>query len=159
MNMKQVIRLTESQLTNLIKRVIRENTINEISPETFLSAALKSKEGGRFGQAQNMTELFFDRFIGKPFMGGTITNIAMDPHGVRGDGFYILTDPQKDFPVAYSITDDKYENLRKKITRQDANLLIKLAKHVNPDTQYRFAQDFDLIDNYKNPFGKGWNIG
>ena len=86
--MKRIIRLTESDLTRLIKRVIRES--NESKPKKIEIEFLPAWE-------KSLGEMTDDYLKGHTPMGSTVTLSANDGGKKIGYGPYILRDNSRDF--------------------------------------------------------------
>jgi len=86
--MKRIVRLTESDLTRLIKRVIRES--NESKPKKIEIEFLPAWE-------KSLGEMTDDYLKGHTPMGSTVTLSANDGGKKIGYGPYILRDNSRDF--------------------------------------------------------------
>jgi len=58
-----------------LQKIIREEIINEISPELFKRATDVSRSRGQDQRTVNMGRVFFNKFKDKPLMGGIIKDI------------------------------------------------------------------------------------
>jgi len=137
----------ESKLREHISRIIKEELVNEISPELFKRATDVSRERGQNQRTSSMGEAFFSKFKGKPLMGGTITNIRyVKPSSELGDYEQVIVEievPSSVVPgetksryIYYDVKTDQWD-INKEITRADARVFSLIAQHINPDTQYK----------------------
>jgi hypothetical protein len=117
----------------------RREKINEISSDLFKSAVNVAQEKGEKNRVANMGKTFFNKFIGKPLMNGTIKNVDFYVDGldviIKRDS---KVEPSKNTikRITYNITNDHWDLSDEEITRQDARIFSLLAKHINPDTKY-----------------------
>jgi hypothetical protein len=86
--MKRIIRLTESDLTRLVKRIIRES--NESKPKKIEIKFLP-------GWEERLEEMTDDNLKGHTPMGSTVTLEANDGGKKIGYGPYIMRDNSRDF--------------------------------------------------------------
>ena len=129
-----------------------KTSINErISPELFKSAINVSKERGTDNRTRKLGELYFDRFIGKPLMGGIISNIHVTApqqgnyRNVRIEITYeyknapVVPDSLKNSYITYDIDKDLYDvdTINHAIDRKDARILSLIALQINPNSQYK----------------------
>lgn len=143
--MKRIVRLNEDNLIRLVKRVIIENQINELSPETFLSAAKASSiDRGTPKRTKHIGRLFFNKFLGTELLNGTVDNIDVEYSGIDHKEEFIKIkikypysgyDPTK--TITYDINEDEFYGVEDEIDRRDSVRLSKIAAHINPDTRYR----------------------
>jgi hypothetical protein len=165
--MGKIIRLTETDLTRIVKRVIsQQNRINEVSSDLFKSAIDKTYEKKQRTRKNNLSKLFLDEFVGEEFDGGVIKNITI--HDRRDDftsdstvintklpitlKLHITIPEDKRYDIAkgsktidYDYVHDEWTNIPNAISRKDANLLYKIASKLNPDTKYRDRTGFFRI--------------
>ena len=142
--MKRIVRLNENNLIRLIQRVIIENQINELSPETFLSAAkVSSIDRGTPKRTKQIGRLFFNKFLGMELLNGTVDNIDVEYGDTPEDVFikvkiknpYSGYNPTK--TITYDVSEDEFYGIEQEIDRRDSVRLSKIASHVNPDTRYK----------------------
>jgi len=137
--------LMEQKLRSLIRNLIKEELVNEISPELFKRATDVSRERGQDRRTMNMGETFFNKFKGKPLMGGTIANVSyIKPQS--GDYEEVIVEikvPSSVVPgetksryIYYDVKKDQW-GVDKEIIRADARLLSLIAQQINPDTKYK----------------------
>lgn len=131
---------------------INKKKLNEISSETFKKAIDVSKSRGTDSRTYKMGRLYFNQFIGKPFMGGKIIDIGIrnPQHGNykevsiefernihHNSGYHSgQTIPKKDY-IYYDIDKDDFNMADFSIERKDAVVLSKIAQQINPDTKYK----------------------
>lgn len=133
--------MKKSHLVSLIK---------EISSDLFKSAAMASQKRGTHGRTQKLTSTYFDNFIGKPLLGGKISNITSN-HDMN-IVVYIENAEIDDTEIpTYTIRyypDQDYWNLGEKvrlIERTDARMLSLIAQKINPNTKYKnTTMHFDI---------------
>jgi hypothetical protein len=137
--------LMEQKLRSLIRNLIKEELVNEISPELFKRATDVSRERGQDQRTMKLGQLFFNKFKGKSLMNGTIVDVSY-AKPQSGDYESVIvkievpssTVPgQKNFRFYYYDTAKDQWDIDKEITRADARLLSLIAQHINPDTQYK----------------------
>lgn len=123
-----------------------EKKLNELSSDTFKSAINVSKNRGTDRRTYDLGKLYFNQFIGKPLVGGKITNIGVN---APQQGNYRIVSIEiekiekndsgleynKKAYIYYDINKDIYEV--DEIDRKDAVVLSKIAQHINPDTKYK----------------------
>jgi len=137
--------LMEQKLRSLIRNLIKEELVNEISPELFKRATDVSRERGQDRRTMNMGETFFNKFKGKSLMGGTIANVSyIKPQS--GDYEEVIVEikvPSSVVPgetksryIYYDVKKDQW-GVDKEIIRADARLLSLIAQQINPDTKYK----------------------
>ena len=137
--------LMEQKLRSLIRNLIKEELVNEISPELFKRATDVSRERGQDRRTMNMGETFFNKFKGKSLMGGTIANVSyIKPQS--GDYEEVIVEikvPSSVVPgetksryIYYDVRKDQW-GVDKEIIRADARLLSLIAQQINPDTKYK----------------------
>jgi hypothetical protein len=132
--------------------------IYEISSDTFKSAINVSKERGTDYRTQKLGQLYFNKFIGKPLIGGEIYDIVVNN---PRQGSYRTVTIQVEFKFNSEVVPDslKYDfieydidkdlfNIDHEIDRKDAVILSKIAKHINPETKYKETGKYFKI--------KGW---
>jgi hypothetical protein len=137
--------LMEQKLRSLIRNLIKEELVNEISPELFKRATDVSRERGQDQRTMKLGQLFFNKFRGKALMDGTIEDVT---YAKPQQGEYETVIIQIKFPspvvpgetktryIYYNVGVDQWE-VDKKITRADARILSLIAQHINPDTRYK----------------------
>ena len=131
----------------------KDDKITELSSDTFKSAINKSKEYGNDRRTYKLGSLFYNTFIGKPFLGGIITNI-----GVNNPSQGNYTDISIEFKVEnkvqylyYDVKLDSWGTIKDiKMSRKDANLLSLISLKVNPESKYKqvgkeFNIDYDNV--------------
>ena len=158
---------------NKFKQLIREeiqNTLDEISPETFKSAIDKSTERtkqqndqnpeliGIDKRAQRLAGLYFKDFIGKPFANGKITKVGIIEGRILGVTYELPeTTPgyregmMKEHHLFYYINGDNWVGVGP-ISRADARLLGKMAAHLNPNTKYKNYTEFTISGDVSEAF-------
>jgi hypothetical protein len=131
---------------------INKKKLNEISSETFKKAIDVSKSRGTDNRTYKMGRLYFNQFIGKPFMGGKIIDIGIRSpqqgnykevsiefeRNIYHDSGYHKgqTITKKDY-ISYDIDKDLFYIDDSPIDRKDAVILSKIAQQINPDTKYK----------------------
>lgn len=143
--MKKNIQITEKGFVKLLKSIIVEKKINEVSPETFLSAAKKSSiERLTPKRTNDLTNLFFNKFIGMELLNGNIEDIDIEYSGIDHNEESIeitIRYPYGGYnptrKIKYDIVNDEFHNIDGDIDRRDSVKLGKIAAAVNPDTKYR----------------------
>jgi hypothetical protein len=131
-----------SEVRELVKSMLKENQINEISSDTFNSAIDKSKQRGTNKRTERMGTLYFNKFIGKPLVNGYIENITVSNHS-EGGGKFVLIHLKGDklgIVIKYNVNEDNYRINGypiEEIERKDAVILSKIAQHINPNTKYK----------------------
>jgi hypothetical protein len=131
---------------------INKKKLNEISSETFKKAIDVSKSRGTDNRTYKMGRLYFNQFIGKPFMEGKIIDIGIrNPQqgnykevsieferNIYHDSGYHKgqTITKKDY-IYYDIDKDDFNLGDFAIDRKDAVILSKIAQQINPDTKYK----------------------
>ena len=158
----------ENKLRSFIKTTLREflneQKLNEISSDTFKSAINVSKERDLIGRTENLGDLYFHEFIGKPiFEDGVIKSIKIAAYKSMAKRLVAINveysnknqiyhNDDQSFPkqntIWYDIDSDIYNNVDFKIQRKDAFLLWKIAQKINPDTKYKETGKYFNI--------KGW---
>lgn len=143
--MRKVIQITEKSFVKLLKKIIIENKINEVSPETFLSAAKKSSiERLTPKRTNNLTNLFFNKFIGMELLHGKIEDVDIEYSGIDHKEEFVKIklrypyggyNPTK--TITYDINEDEFYGIEHEIDRKDSVRLSKIASFINPDTRYR----------------------
>ena len=146
----------EQKLRSLIRNLIKEELVNEISPELFKRATDMSRGRGQDQRTSSMGEAFFSKFKGKPLMGGTIANIryVKPQQGNYEDIIVKMEFPSSVVPgetkfryATYDVKTDQWD-VDKEITRADARVLSLIAQHINPDTRYRSGGEGFQIKGY-----------
>jgi hypothetical protein len=131
---------------------INKKKLNEISSETFKKAIDVSKSRGTDNRTYKMGRLYFNQFIGKPFMGGKIIDIGIrnpqqgnykevsiefERNIYHDSGYHKGQNiPKKDY-ISYDIDKDLFYIDDSPIDRKDAVILSKIAQQINPDTKYK----------------------
>lgn len=145
------------QLKQLIKEEIEK--ILEISPNTFKSAINMSKEKGTDARTRRLGQLYFNKFINTPLLGGKIKEITTSaPQQGRYRQVNIIVEfeyPNTEFVpdslkydyIHYDIDNDIYD-IDKEINKKDARILSLIAQHINPDTQYKTTNSFRIKGDY-----------
>jgi hypothetical protein len=141
---------------NIITKI--NDFIYEISSDTFKSAINVSKERGTDIRTQKLGQLYFNKFIGKPLIGGEIYDIVVNN---PRQGSYRTVTIQVEFKFNSEVVPDslKYDfieydidkdlfNINLEIDRKDSVVLSKIAKHINPETKYKETGKYFQI--------KGW---
>jgi len=152
-NIKKVNLLAEQRYLES-KGLIKEQAVNEISPETFKSAINVSKERGTDNRTANLGALYFNKFKGKPLLGGMIENIAVfSPNQGNSTDVNIhikkgISPEVKSYYIDYSIDKDNFEMPDAPIERKDAVILSRIAQHVNPETKYKETTKYFRIKGY-----------
>lgn len=142
---------------------INKKKLNEISSETFKKAIDVSKNRGTDNRTYKMGRLYFNQFIGKPFMGGKILDIGINSpqqgnykvvgiefeRNIFHDSGYHKgqTIPKKGY-IYYDIDKDDFDLGDLAIDRRDAVLLSKIAQQINPDTKYKETGRYFKIKGY-----------
>jgi len=148
--------LVEQKLRSLIRNLIKEELVNEISPELFKRATDISRERGQDRRTSSMGEIFFNKFKNRPLMGGTIVNVSyIKPQ--QGDYEEVIVEievPSSVVPgetksryIYYDVRKDQW-GIDKEITRADARLLSLIAQHINPNTRYKSGGEGFQIKGY-----------
>jgi hypothetical protein len=162
--MKKIITLNESQLINLVKKIIKENDLSEISSDLFKSAINVSKERGTDRRTYKLGQTYFNQFIGKPLMDGKIINIGVNKPQqgnysdvsieiekkiYQNDGYHKGKDMiVKDY-ISYDIDSDIFNLDNAEVSRRDAAVLSKIAQHINPDTKYKETGKYFNIKGFR----------
>ena len=143
--MKKIIQITEKSFVKLLKNIIIEKKINEVSPETFLSAARKSSIDRVTPKRTNdLTNLFFNKFIGMELLNGKIEDVDVGYSGIDNEEEFIKIkirypysgyDPTK--TITYDVNEDEFYGVEQEIDRKDSVKLSKIASFINPDTRYK----------------------
>jgi len=137
--------LVEQKLRSLIRNLIKEELVNEISPELFKRATDVSRERGQDQRTMKLGQLFFNKFRGKPLMGGIIEDVTYTKpqQGEYEEVIIQIKSPSPVVPgetktryIYYNVEADQWE-VDKEITRTDARILSLIAQHINPDTRYK----------------------
>ena len=137
--------LVEQKLRSLIRNIIKEELVNEISPELFKRATDVSRERGQDQRTMKLGQLFFNKFRGKPLMGGIIEDVTYTKpqQGEYEEVIIQIKSPSPVVPgetktryIYYNVEADQWE-VDKEITRTDARILSLIAQHINPDTRYK----------------------
>lgn len=130
-----------------------EDFVYEISSDTFKSAINVSKKRGTDRRTHKLGQLYFDKYIGKPLMGGKIVDIGVSSPKQSNYRLVVIEiefndgeKKRKDF-IQYDINDDIY-NIDQEIERRDAVTLSKIAKHINPETKYKETGKYFQIKGY-----------
>ena len=153
--------MKKSEVKQLIKEWILENkeNVDEISPELFKKATDISRERGQDQRTVKMGQTFFNKFKGKPLMGGVIEDIWYTKPQ-QGDYEEVGVKVKHSFPNAEVVPDSlKYDYLyydvwfdewkiTDEITRADARLLSLIAQHINPETRYKSGGEGFRIKGY-----------
>ena len=148
--------LTKKQEKSVKKTAEKlKKEINEISPELFRKATDISRSRGQDQRTTKMGQTFFNKFRGKPLMGGTIKDVLYskpqqgnyEEVGVQIE--YIAPDSNKitDKYLYYDIKKDEW-NISEEITRADARLLTIIAQYINPETKYKSGSEGFRIKGY-----------
>jgi len=138
---------------------ISERRINELSPNTFKSAINVSKERGTDNRTRKLGQLYFNEFVGKPILGGKITDITVNN---PSQGNYRTVSVEVEIPsdsnktskkkeyIYYDIDKDIWDHDEAKadIERKDAVVLSKIAMKINPDTKYKETGKYFKIKGY-----------
>lgn len=157
--MKKIITLNESQLINLVKKIIKENDLSEISSDLFKSAINVSKERGTDRRTYKLGQTYFNQFIGKPLMDGKIINIGVNkPQQGNYSDVSIEIEKKiyqrgkdmivKDY-ISYDIDGDIFNLDNVEVSRRDAAVLSKIAQHINPDTKYKETGKYFNIKGFR----------
>ncbi len=142
--MKRVIRLSETDLIRIVRDIIHESNINELSPDTFLSAAeVSTMDRGTPKRTKQIGRLFFNKFLGMELLNGTVDDIDVEYGDTPDDVFikvkikypYSGYDPTK--TITYDVSEDEFYGVEQEIDRRDSVRLSKIAAHINPDTRYK----------------------
>jgi hypothetical protein len=137
--------LVEQKLRSLIRNLIKEELVNEISPELFKRATDVSRERGQDQRTMKLGQLFFNKFRGKPLMGGIIEDVTYTKpqQGEYEEVIIQIKSPSPVVPgetktryIYYNVEADQWE-IDKEITRTDARILSLIAQHINPNTRYK----------------------
>jgi hypothetical protein len=141
-------KITLTEFKDLVKKIIKEEyKLNEISSDTFNTAIEKSKERGTDGRTQKLGSLYFNKFVGKPLMGGVIHGITVISTKQDNDK-NVLIQVEKNVlrqsgitkklnNYTYNVDSDEFNLGDIEIERKDAVILSKIAQHINPDTKYK----------------------
>jgi hypothetical protein len=128
--------------------------VNEISPETFKSAINVSKERGTDNRTANLGALYFNKFKGKPLLGGVIQNIAVfspNQGNFTNVNIHVVTGINaelRNYYIDYSVDRDNFEMPDAPIERKDAVTLSRIAQHINPETKYKETTKYFKIKGY-----------
>jgi len=121
--------------------------LKELSPDTFKSAINVSKQRGTDRRTQKLGQLYFNKFIGMPLLGGKIVDIVVsNPQQANYkqvtiqvehefENAPVVPDSLKHSFVHYDIDADTFDV--GEIERKDAVVLSKIAQKINPDTKYK----------------------
>ncbi len=153
--------MKKSEVKQLIKEWILENkeNVDEISPELFKRATDVSRSRGQDERTVKMGQTFFNKFKGKPLMGGVIEDIWYTKPQ-QGDYEEVGIKVKHSFPNAPVVPDSlKYDYLyydvffdewkiKDEITRADARILSFIAQHINPETRYKSGGEGFRIKGY-----------
>ncbi len=123
--------------------------ITEISPETFKSAINVSKDRGTDKRTHKLGQLYFNKFINQPLLGGVIKDIVVsNPQQSNyrqvtiqvehnfGDA-PVVRDSSKYSFIHYDIDRDFFDVGDKELDRKDAVILAKIAMLINPNSRYK----------------------
>jgi hypothetical protein len=132
-------KLTESNLRKLIREEIEK--INELSSTTIMSALYKAYKEGQRARVDSMVKNYFKQFIGTEIGGGQIAKfglINMQSEKTFVFGFLIqFRNGSPTHQINYNTDTDAFDGVPKVIDRKDANILWKIAKHINPNTSLK----------------------
>lgn len=122
------------------------NTLAErISPDLFKSAIDVSKERGTDNRTRKLGTLYFNDFIGKPLMGGIISNIVVAfPQQSNYKNVRIEIEKESNIEpgktkksyITYDIYGDLFD-IEQDMDRKDARILSLIALKINPDSRYK----------------------
>jgi hypothetical protein len=137
-----------------------QDFIYEISSDKFKSAINVSKERGTDRRTHKLGQLYFDKYIGKPLMGGKIVDIGVS-NPQQSNYRLVIIQIEFEFSKQASVVPDslKYDfihydidndifNINQEIERKDAVILSKIAKHINPETKYKETGKYFQIKGY-----------
>jgi hypothetical protein len=138
-----------------LRQIIKEE-INEISPELFKRATDISRSRGQDRRTISMGETFFNKFRGKPLMGGTIINVSYQkPQQAGYENVAVkIESPSSVVPgetkskyINYDVKRDSWD-VNDEITRADARLLSLIAQQIEPNTRYKSGGEGFRIKGY-----------
>lgn len=150
-----------------------KTSINErISPELFKSAINVSKERGTDNRTRKLGTLYFNNFIGKPLIGGIISNIHVTApqqgnyRNVRIEITYeyknapVVPDSLKNSYITYDIDKDLYDvdTINHAIDRKDARILSLIALQINPNSKYKESGRYFNIKGLNENFERNREI-
>jgi len=138
--------IKDNFIKTTIKDFLNEKQINEISSDTFKNIINISKERGTDRRTYKLGQLYLNKFIGKDFMGGKITDIGV--HSPNQSNYRIVSieitkNSYKDNGKSNIVKDYIYYDIDKdiydvgEIDRKDAFVLSKISQYVNPETKYK----------------------
>lgn len=139
-----------------LQKIIREEIINEISPELFKRATDISRSRGQDQRTMSMGKTFFSKFKGKPLMGGTIIDVLYGKPQQAGyeDVTVKIEIPSSDSPIgakfkypSYDVKRDSWD-VNDEITRADARILSLIAQQIEPNTRYKSGGEGFRIKGY-----------
>ena len=153
--------MKKSEVKQLIKEWILENkeNVNEISPELFKRATDISHERGQDERTVKMGQTFFNKFKGKPLIGGVINDIwytkpqqgSWEEVGIKVEYSFpnaeVVPDSLKYSNLYYDVKKDEWD-ITDEITRADARLLSLISQHINPETRYKSGGEGFRIKGY-----------
>ena len=156
--------MNKFELKKLIKEELKK-ALDEVSPETYISAANKMADKGWVKRSKDLGKTYFREFIGKPLFNtignrGEIVAIEMESPGrlainidlTFSDDQYISSwvyyDLEKD---EYQFIDSalaRIEDSKGAISKKDAVILWKIAKKINPNTKLTPNSVYYKIEGY-----------
>jgi hypothetical protein len=148
--------LVENKLTN-------QSRLDELSSDAIKKAIDVSKSRGTDSRTYKMGKLYFNQFVGKPFMGGKITDIGIsnpsqgnykqvvvsfEHRTPQESGYNKGEDIVKTDYIYYDIDKDLFDMESVAIDRKDAVVLAKIALKINPDSKYKETGKYFKIKGY-----------